>query len=51
VPGQTYQVQVSTDLVNWSVAGNVTAQSSTATYNDTVPVMSQTTRFFRLMSP
>jgi len=51
VAGQTYQIQVSTDLANWSVAANITAQSTTATYTDAVPVNSQKTRFFRIVPP
>jgi hypothetical protein len=51
VAGQTYQIQVSTNLTQWSVATNITAQSSTASYTDAVPVMSQTSRFFRILVP
>jgi hypothetical protein len=49
--GMTYQIQVSTNLSNWSVVTNITAQSTTAAYTDAVPVISQTSRFFRIVVP
>jgi hypothetical protein len=51
VPGQTYQVQVSTNLTQWSAVTNVTAISTTASYTDPAPMSSQTSRFFRLQAP
>jgi hypothetical protein len=51
VAGTTYQIQVSTNLSTWTVATNITAQSATGAYTDTVPVLSQTLRFFRIVSP
>jgi hypothetical protein len=48
VGGQSYTVEASTDLINWSVVTNIVAQSSTVTYTDTVPVNTQAERFFRL---
>jgi hypothetical protein len=50
-PGSNYTVQVSTNLTTWSTVTNITAQSSTVTYTDTVPVNSQQSRFFRLSTP
>ncbi len=51
VPGQTYQVQVSTNLSQWTAVTNITAISTTASYTDPTPVLSQTSRFFRLQAP
>jgi subtilisin-like proprotein convertase family protein len=51
VAGKSYQIQVSTDLTQWSVATNITAQSTTAAYTDSLPVNSQKTRFFRILAP
>jgi hypothetical protein len=51
VAGPSYQIQVSTNLTQWSVVTNITAQSSIAAYTDAVPVISQTSRFFRILVP
>jgi subtilisin-like proprotein convertase family protein len=51
VVGQTYQIQVSTNLTQWSTVTNITAQSATAAYTDAVPVISQKSRFFRIVTP
>ena len=51
VAGVVYQVQVSTNLTAWAAAANITAQSTTVSYTDPVPVMSQTARFFRIVAP
>jgi subtilisin-like proprotein convertase family protein len=51
VPGTIYQIEVSTDLSSWAVVTNVTAQTSTGSYTDSVPVMTQKARFFRLTVP
>jgi hypothetical protein len=51
VPGQTYQVDVSTNLTQWSAVTNVTAIATTASYTDPAPMSSQTSRFFRLQAP
>jgi hypothetical protein len=50
-PGSSYNIQVSTNLTSWSTVTNITAQTSTVTYTDTVPVNSQQSRFFRLSTP
>jgi len=51
VIGQNYQIQVSANLTQWAVATNILAQSTMATYTDAVPVNSQKTRFFRILTP
>jgi hypothetical protein len=51
VPGESYQIQVSTNLAQWSVATNIIAQSSVAAYTDAVPVISQKSRYFRILAP
>jgi subtilisin-like proprotein convertase family protein len=51
VPGETYQIQVSTNLTQWSVVTNITVLSSTGAYTDSVPVISQKLRFFRILAP
>ena len=49
IAGTTYQVQVSTDLIHWSVATNIVAQSTIISYTDSVPVISQSSRYFRIV--
>jgi subtilisin-like proprotein convertase family protein len=51
VAGTLYDVEVSTNLVTWSIITNITAQSSTASFTDPVPVPSQTSRFYRIQEP
>ncbi len=51
VAGASYQIQVSTNLMQWSSVANITATSNTATYTDSVPVRSQPLRFFRIVAP
>ncbi|HEX3719546.1 MAG TPA: LamG domain-containing protein, partial [Verrucomicrobiae bacterium] len=50
-PGQSYTVQVSSNLTTWSTVTTTVAQSNTVSFTDTVPVSTQTSRFFRLSSP
>jgi subtilisin-like proprotein convertase family protein len=50
VAGTSYQIQVSTNLSSWSVVTNITAQSTTAGYTDAVPVISQKSRYFRIVT-
>jgi len=47
-PGWTYQVLVSTDLINWSVLTTFTPTGSTATFTDT-GAPGYTYRFYRLV--
>jgi hypothetical protein len=49
--GQSYSIDVSTDLLKWAFVTNITASSSTASYTDAVPVQSQAARYFRLSTP
>jgi subtilisin-like proprotein convertase family protein len=51
VPGTTYQIQVSSNLANWTVATNITATSSESAYTDAVPVNTQKSRYFRIVKP
>jgi subtilisin-like proprotein convertase family protein len=50
VPGMSYQVQVSSNLSSWYVTTNIVAQSATASYTDSVPVISQSSRYFRIVA-
>ncbi|HEX4121046.1 MAG TPA: LamG-like jellyroll fold domain-containing protein, partial [Verrucomicrobiae bacterium] len=50
-PGQSYTVQVSTNLVTWSNVTTIVAQSGTVGFTDTAPVNAQKGRFYRLLSP
>ncbi|MGA2177493.1 MAG: S8 family serine peptidase [Verrucomicrobiota bacterium] len=50
-PGQSYAIDVSTNLTHWALVTNITASSTTASYTDAVPVQSQKARFFRLSTP
>jgi hypothetical protein len=49
--GQTYTIDVSTDLQEWRAVTNITATSTTTSYTDSVPVESAGARFFRLSMP
>ncbi len=51
VLGTTYQIEVSTDLSSWAVVTNITAQTSIGSYTDSVPVLTQKSRYFRLSVP
>jgi subtilisin-like proprotein convertase family protein len=48
VPGQVYEIDVSTNLTAWTEVTNITAQSAVGAYTDAVPVSTQKSRFFRL---
>jgi hypothetical protein len=48
VSGQSYTIETSTNLISWAVVTNIVAQSNTAAYTDSIPVDTQTSRFFRL---
>jgi hypothetical protein len=50
VPGQTYQVQVSTNLLNWTVSTNVLANGSSLQFTDTGAGSTQH-RFYRVAIP
>ncbi|HEX3719334.1 MAG TPA: hypothetical protein VH595_15365 [Verrucomicrobiae bacterium] len=50
-PGQSYAVEVSTNLTTWSTVTTIVAQSNSVSYTDSVPVSGQKSRFFRLSSP
>jgi subtilisin-like proprotein convertase family protein len=47
--GQTYQIQISTNLPHWTVLTNITTESTVGTYTDPTPVLSQHLRFYRLL--
>jgi subtilisin-like proprotein convertase family protein len=51
VAGQSYTIEVSTNLISWELVTNIVAQSNTAAYTDSVPANIQTSRFFRLTAP
>ncbi len=46
---QTYEIDVSTNLLNWAFVTNITTQSTTGSYTDPTPVASQRARFYRLL--
>ncbi|HEY3856849.1 MAG TPA: S8 family serine peptidase [Verrucomicrobiae bacterium] len=46
--GKKYNIEVSTDLVNWSVVTTVVAESNTAAFTDSIPVSQEPGRFFRI---
>ena len=48
-PGQTYGVEISTNLTTWTLVTNVMAESTVGTYTDPTPVQTQKTRFYRLL--
>jgi subtilisin-like proprotein convertase family protein len=48
VAGQRYTVWASSNLINWTAVTLFTANSSTASYTDSVPVKTQPARYYRL---
>jgi subtilisin-like proprotein convertase family protein len=46
---QTYEIDVSTNLINWAFVTNVTTPSTTGSYTDPTPVASQHARFYRVL--
>jgi subtilisin-like proprotein convertase family protein len=46
---QTYEIDVSTNLLNWAFMTYVTTQSTNGSYTDRTPVASQSARFYRLL--
>jgi hypothetical protein len=51
IPGDTYEIDVSTNLASWNFVTNITPTSTVGSYTDTTPVQSQKSRFFRLKGP
>ncbi len=47
--GQIYEIDVSTNLLNWAFVTNITTQSTTGSYTDPTPVASQRARFYRVL--
>ncbi|SPE50793.1 exported hypothetical protein [Verrucomicrobia bacterium] len=48
IPGQSYQVQFSADLIHWFVLTNLTGTGSTLTFYDSDAFPAPPTRFYRL---
>jgi hypothetical protein len=46
---QTYEIDVSTNLLNWAFMTNITAQSTNGSYTDPTPVAGQRARFYRVL--
>jgi len=46
---QTYEIDVSTNLLDWVFVTNITAQSTKGSYTDRTPVASQPARFYRVL--
>jgi len=46
---QTYEIDVSTNLLNWTFVTYITTQSTNGSYTDPTPVASQAARFYRLL--
>jgi hypothetical protein len=46
IAGQTYHVDLSTDLVNWSTVATIRAESSTTTFSDPAPA--DAARYYRV---
>jgi hypothetical protein len=49
IPGKTYEIEVSANLITWTFVTNITTDSTTASYTDPTPVTSQHARFYRLL--
>jgi subtilisin-like proprotein convertase family protein len=50
-PGENYEVDMSTNLVTWTLLTNITVQSGTGSFTDTSPVTGHTARFYRVLPP
>ena len=50
VPGTQYEVDITSNLTNWTKATNFTAASRTGAYTDPTPVASQAARFYRVLA-
>jgi hypothetical protein len=48
VAGEKYQVEVSTDLVNWTPLTNIVVSGATATFTDPTPYTDTSVRFYRI---
>jgi subtilisin-like proprotein convertase family protein len=48
VQGEKYQVEVSTDLVNWTPLTNIVVTGATATFTDPTPYTDSALRFYRI---
>jgi len=48
VAGEKYQVEVSTDLVNWTTLTNIVVTGATATFTDPTPYTDTALRFYRI---
>jgi hypothetical protein len=48
-PGQTYEIDASSNMHNWTFVTNVLTPTNTGSYTDPTPVQSQRGRFFRLL--
>jgi hypothetical protein len=49
VVGEKYQVQVSTDLVNWTVLTSIVVTGPNSTFTDPTPYTDQLQRFYRIL--
>jgi subtilisin-like proprotein convertase family protein len=47
--GQAYEIDVSSNLLTWTILTNITTQSTTGSYTDPTPVANQSARFYRLL--
>jgi subtilisin-like proprotein convertase family protein len=47
-PGATYQVDYSTDLIDWIPAARLTATNNVSSYTDATPVTNESARYYRL---
>ncbi|MGD0814502.1 MAG: S8 family serine peptidase [Verrucomicrobiota bacterium] len=48
-PGQTYEIDLSTNLTMWTFLANVTTPTNTGTYTDSTPVGNQRARYYRIL--
>ena len=48
-PGQTYEIDFSTNLTTWTFLTNVTTLTNTGTYTDQTPVGNQRARYYRIL--
>ena len=49
VPGEKYEIEVTTNFVTWTVLATVTATGPTLTFTDPTPVVIPGFRFYRIV--
>jgi hypothetical protein len=51
IPNEPYEIDVSSNLINWTTLTNITPGSTTGTFTDPSSVSNNITRFYRILPP